>query len=61
MVKMLKDNNGKWSLKRVLAFIGSICLFVKLFTHESGAIVDACLMIILIGIGGSVAEKFKKD
>ena len=61
MVKMLKDNNGKWSLKRVLAFIGSICLFVKLFTNESGAIVDACLMIILIGIGGSVAEKFKKD
>lgn len=58
---MLKDSHGKWSLKRVLALIGSICLFTKLFSHESAAIIDACLMIVLIGIGGSVAEKFKKD
>jgi hypothetical protein len=58
---MLKDKDGKWSLKRVLALIGSLCLFTKLFSHEGAAIIDACLMIVLIGIGGSVAEKFKKD
>lgn len=57
---MLKDKDGKWSLKRVLALVGSLCLFIKLFSHESSAIIDACLMIVLIGIGGSVAEKFKK-
>ena len=57
---MLKDKDGKWSLKRVLALVGSLCLFIKLFSHESPAIIDACLMIVLIGIGGSVAEKFKK-
>ena len=61
MVKMLKDNNGKWSLKRVLAFIGSICLFVKLFTNESSSIIDATLFIVLTGIGASTYEKFKKD
>lgn len=58
---MLKDSHGKWSLKRVLALIGSICLFSKLFTHESAAIIDACMYIVLIGIGAATAEKFKKD
>ena len=58
---MLKDKDGNLSLRRDLALIGSLCLFSKLFSHESSAIIDACLMIVLIGIGGSVAEKFKKD
>ena len=60
MLNILKDNHGKWSLKRLLALIGSICIFIKLFTHESGAIVDATLFIVLTGIGASTYEKFKK-
>jgi len=58
---MLKDSHGKWSLKRVLALVGSLCLFSKLFSHESPAIIDACMYIVLIGIGATTAEKFKKD
>ena len=58
---MLKDKDGKWSLKRVLALIGSLCLFSKLFSHESTSIIDACMYIVLIGIGAATAEKFKKD
>lgn len=57
---MLKDKDGKYSLKRVLALIGSLCLFIKLFSHESPAIIDACMYIVIIGIGASTAEKFKK-
>lgn len=57
---MLKDKDGKYSLKRILALIGSLCLFSKLFSHESTAIIDACMYIVIIGIGASTAEKFKK-
>ena len=57
---MLKDKDGKYSLKRVLALVGSLCLFSKLFSHESAAIIDACMYIVIIGIGASTAEKFKK-
>jgi hypothetical protein len=58
--EILKDNNGKWSLKRILALFGSICFFIKLFNDSSPAIVDACMYIVIIGIGATTAEKFKK-
>ena len=58
--EILKDKDGKWSLKRILASVGSICFFIKLFTDGSLPIIDGCMYIVLVGIGATTAEKFKK-
>lgn len=68
MKQFIKDmlGNGETSVKRVIAFSGfmflAITMFINSFYPEtikpSTDLVDAVKLIIIICIGGNVAEKF---
>lgn len=68
MIKFIKDmfGGGDTSIKRVIAFLGFLFLAVTMllnsYQHESikpsTDLVDAVKVIVLVCIGGNVAEKF---
>jgi hypothetical protein len=68
MKKILKDmfGGGDTSIKRVIAFLGflflAITMLLNSYSHEtikpSEDLVDAVKVIVLVCIGGNVAEKF---
>jgi hypothetical protein len=68
MIKFIKDmfGGGDTSIKRVIAFLGFLFLAVTMllnsYQHESikpsEDLVDAVKVIVLVCIGGNVAEKF---
>lgn len=68
MIKFIKDmfGGGDTSIKRVIAFLGFLFLAVTMllnsYQHESikpsADLVDAVKVIVLVCIGGNVAEKF---
>ena len=68
MKQFIKDmlGNGETSVKRVIAFLGfmflAITMFINSFYPEtikpSTDLVDAVKIVVIICIGGNVAEKF---
>lgn len=68
MKKFLKEmfGGGDTSIKRVIAFLGflfiAITMLLNSYSHESikpsSDLVDAVKIIVLVCIGGNVAEKF---
>ena len=68
MIKFIKEmfGGGDTSIKRVIAFLGFLFLAVTMllnsYSHEaikpSEDLVDAVKVIVLVCIGGNVAEKF---
>ena len=58
--------NGETSIKRVIAFLGflfiAVTMLLNSYQHESikpsEDLVDAVKVIVLVCIGGNVAEKF---
>lgn len=59
---IFSDENGVWSSKRIIGFIGAMCLFVNMFVNNTEYGVDAVLIIALgsLGITGleAVMQKF---
>jgi len=68
MKKFIKEmfGGGDTSIKRVIAFLGflfiAVTMLLNSYSHESikpsGELVDAVKIIVLVCIGGNVAEKF---
>lgn len=68
MKKFLKEmfGGGDTSIKRVIAFLGflfiALTMLLNSYSHESikpsSDLVDAVKIIVLVCIGGNVAEKF---
>jgi hypothetical protein len=68
MIKFIKDmfSGGDTSIKRVIAFLGflfiAITMLLNSYSHAdikpSEDLVDAVKVIVLVCIGGNVAEKF---
>jgi hypothetical protein len=68
MKKFLREmfGGGDTSIKRVIAFLGflfiAITMLLNSYSHESikpsSDLVDAVKIIVLVCIGGNVAEKF---
>jgi len=68
MKKFLKEmfGGGDTSIKRVIAFLGflfiAVTMLLNSYSHESikpsSDLVDAVKIIVLVCIGGNVAEKF---
>ena len=68
MKKFIKEmfGGGDTSIKRVIAFLGflfiAVTMLLNSYSHESikpsAELVDAVKIIVLVCIGGNVAEKF---
>lgn len=68
MIKFIKDmfSGGDTSIKRVIAFLGflfiAVTMLLNSYSHAdikpSADLVDAVKLIVLVCIGGNVAEKF---
>jgi hypothetical protein len=66
LVNLLSDESNSISHKRVLAMLGSFCLFISLFLNiilkidPSDKLVDAVLYLTLFAMGYTTIDKFSK-
>jgi hypothetical protein len=66
VVDLFKDERGSTSVKPLIAFLGSIVLFVTTFVNSfshadfapSEGLVNACMIVVLAGMGGDTLDKF---
>lgn len=66
VIDLFEDERGSVSVKPLIAFIGTIflcaTLLINSLTHAgfcpSDAIIDAVLIITVIGMGGDTVDKF---
>lgn len=66
LVNLFSDERNSISHKRVVAILGSVCLFVALFLNiilkidPSDKLVDAVLYLTLFAMGYTTIDKFSK-
>jgi hypothetical protein len=66
LVNLLSDERNSISHKRVIAILGSLCLFISLLLniilkmHPSDKLVDAVLYLTLFAMGYTTIDKFSK-
>ena len=66
VIDLFKDERGSTSVKPLIAFLGSLILFtttfVNSFSHAdfapSESLVNACMIVVLAGMGGDTLDKF---
>lgn len=66
VIDLFKDERGSTSVKPLIAFIGAVILFtttfINSFSHAdfapSAELVNACMIVVLAGMGGDTIDKF---
>lgn len=58
---IFSDDNGILSSKRIVGFLGAICLFINMFINTKSYSVDAVLIISLGSLGISGMETIMQN
>lgn len=66
VIDLFKDERGSTSVKPLIAFLGAMILFVTTFINSfshadfapSESLVNACMIVVLAGMGGDTIDKF---
>jgi len=59
-VEIFTGDKGELSSKRFVGILGALLLFVKLFVSPSKEIIEAVEWIVILALGFTTIEKFKK-
>jgi predicted membrane channel-forming protein YqfA (hemolysin III family) len=59
--ELFSDENGTLSSKRMVGFLGAVCLFINMFIHNKAYSVDAVLIISLGSLGISGVEAIMQN